>query len=235
MILNVLTLSRRVLLETFDQHVNNDDKQNDNKQKHVKRLPADRIAPFSKINNTSLASQDTLKQAPGRPITMNALGKPPRKPLQAAGITSTNTNTKTGTGDKRCVSVFLRVRPPKEGTANTIEIVQPTSSDLPPTKIRTHAPENSNAAKVNRETGASFLHSFAATASAPTSEATVVREFDFERVFGPNTENESVYENVVAPMVDRLFPSQQQTEPESGLLLAYGATNSGKVSLEMYQ
>ena len=169
-------------------------------------------------------------------------GKPPRQPTTSmASLMSQNVNSnhsgesnatvkeaKTDThvaDEKRCVSVYLRVRPPKEGMVNTIEILP----GEPATRVRTHAPQRSNAAKMNRDPS----NHYSSNNSTDQADATVVREFDFQRVFGPQRDTGDLYNSVVAPMVGRMFPKQkrgqtQAQDPKSGLLFAYGATNAGK-------
>ena len=171
-----------------------------------------------------------------------AFRKPPRQPTASmaslvsqnvissngdetnATIKITQTDTRA-TDEKRCVSVYLRVRPPKEGMVNTIEILP----GEPATRVRTHAPQRSNAAKMNRDPSSHYI----SNSSTDPADTTVVREFDFQRVFGPERETGDLYKSVVAPMVSRMFPKQkrgqtQVQEPKSGLLFAYGATNAGK-------
>jgi Kinesin motor domain len=198
---------RKNLTETFNKHVGVSSKPN--KLKGTKRDAS------TFVNNK--VAQDERNAGWSTSTNMEATkptatGKPPKQPAYLrAG------ETKAASGEKRSVSVFLRVRPPKAGMINTVEILPGD----PPTKIRTHAPITSNTAKMNRESRGGLQ---------PDSHM-VVREFDFQEVFGPHKDNEGVYSTVVAPMVNRMFPadmSQRSNKPESGLLFAYGATNAGK-------
>ena len=68
-------------------------------------------------------------------------GRPPRQPTgEKDNSTSASSAVAIDTSDsdeeRRCVSVYLRVRPPKEGMVNTIEILPGD----PATRVRTHAP-----------------------------------------------------------------------------------------------
>lgn len=197
---------RKNLKETFDQHVVEKEKTEKKRMVESHTFSANhKIAKYEQQNLQSVATHQT-----------GPMGKPPRNPSSSQQPSQSN----AGAQDKGRVSVYLRIRPPKTGMGNTIEIIP--SNDAPPTKVRTHAPAKSNAAKINRDRGSKPFQS---------DTPTVVREFEFEDVFGPETQNQDVYTNVVAPMVDRMFPSKvkgKEIERESGLLFAYGSTNAGK-------
>jgi hypothetical protein len=126
---------RKNLTERFNQHVVDEQadtlaERNDRMGKTLEPQPKSATA-------TEKIERYEQKQNPLRSTaSVAAMGKPPRQPAyqQLAGPPKQ---------EKRCFSVYLRVRPPKPGMVNTIEIVP----DVPPTKIRTHAPAKSNAAR----------------------------------------------------------------------------------------
>ena len=202
-----------------------------------------KIAQFEeKLNASSTFSSNHQRSNSGAEALF---GRPPRQPNALANQDSkfnNDSNTKTATiktapsasvpptaattivsGEKKLLSVYLRVRPPKDSMINTIEIVPGD----PPTKVRTHAPQRSNAAKINRDSSASA--STNTSSNTTSSDAPmVVREFDFQRVFGPQQSNQELYQHVVAPIVQDMFPANPGDSPKSGLLFAYGATNAGK-------
>ena len=165
---------RKNLSETFDRHVS----------------VADKIARFEAKTTVSASTTSAML--------------PPRAP------TSTTT-----TGTSTALSVSLRIRPPAAAAApmddaaqlDTIEILESTTGTGTttgrPTTIRTHAPSNSNAAKVVRDNYSS-------------------KEYNFSQVFSPETTQEDLYQTVAAPLVQGLFGG------DSALLFAYGVTNAGK-------
>jgi hypothetical protein len=154
-------------------------------------------------------------------------------PPRSSGTTGASATTTTSS-----LSVSLRIRPPVAAASsnqddpataaaevNTIEILPATSHTGRPTTIRTHAPDDSNAAKVVRGNNSN----------------TVLKEFEFPQgVFGPSTTQEQLYATVAAPMVETLVSNPTATEGdraaassgvqlgESALLFAYGITNAGK-------
>ena len=226
---------RKNLTEVFNQQAVS----TDNQKPGAKEAPKPETSVFHKIAqfeqrservdaNAYAASASAGSILPAHNNKAAPFGKPPRQPTLAHNAIATGNTSKsaktTTAAEKRCVSVYLRVRPPKEGMVNTIEILPGD----PPTKVRTHAPQRSNVAKMNRDPSSSSTSNMMQSSEAPT----VVREFDFQRVFGPERETEDVYSTVVAPMVDSMFPTanngQQGGDPTSGLLFAYGATNAGK-------
>jgi hypothetical protein len=162
------------------------------------------------------------------------------------------------------LSVWLRVRPPVcsngnkgvDGAINTIEVLVDnndmtiTPSSTLPTTIRTYPPPNSNAAKVVRGGGGgSSNNKIVSTKSLidegrdsdgggsvdSTAEVRGVKEYSYSGVFGPNSTQSDVYDNVARPLVDGLF-IQSTTNAgdnvvslgESALLFTLGVTNGGK-------
>ncbi|CAB9505851.1 Kinesin-like protein [Seminavis robusta] len=206
---------RRNLTETFNQHVGASEA-----QKTRSKADNDTKAPPSSGGKGIDQSKNNADQSTTRLATKKsdaASGKPPMQPshLRSMGDTAAR-QLAVAEGANRRVSVFLRVRPPKQGAVNTIDILPGD----PSTKVRTHAPRNSNVAKMNRESNSSK--------GLPSDSQMAAREYDFQQVFGPEKKNEDLYTTVVAPMVDKMFPRDENREPESGLLFAYGATNAGK-------
>lgn len=150
-----------------------------------------------------------------------------------------------------------------EGSISTIEIVSnkntsSSSSSLPCT-IRTYPPLNSNAAKVIRsgsrsgaKTSSSSSKSFnddgstdsgGGNENGSSAEIRGVKEYSYSGIFGPNSAQKDVYDNVAAPLVEGLFPKknngndgnqQQQFQlGESALLFTLGVTNAGKTHTVM--
>ena len=183
---------------------------------------------------------------------------------------ATSNNNNGGDDDKR-LSVFLRVRPPvcangkkgNEGSINTIEVIDggSSSSTTLPTTIRTYPPLNSNAAKVVRGNNTTNKHHHhtkndasnksliddassvdSGTILDPNAEIRGVKEFGYSGVFGPNSTQCDVYDNVAAPLVEGLFPKNSNggggedvvnSLGESALLFTLGVTNAGKTHTVM--
>jgi len=148
-----------------------------------------------------------------------------------------------------------------EGSINTIEVISDKSSSAAsvtepclPTTIRTYPPLNSNAAKVVRG-GSSKLAMLSASSSSslknalssksliddgdggvdPTAEVRGVKEYSYSGVFGPDASQVDVYNNVVAPQVEGLFPQGDNEDAlgESALVFTLGVTNAGKTHTVM--
>lgn len=205
---------RKNLTETFNKHVEAKKEGERSESRPTSIQAAQTVFPISSSSN-NIITDDSKKHS-----SNNALGKPPRKPHSQPANKQETTKTMVD-NKKHNVSVYLRVRPTQEGLVNTIEILPGN----PPSKVRTYAPERSNAAKINRATGNN--------STLQLEPPTVAREFEFEKVFGPDQKQENIYSDIVAPMVERMFPkfdtnANTNQEPESGLLFAYGATNAGK-------
>jgi hypothetical protein len=137
---------------------------------------------------------------------------------------------------KKKFAVYLRIRPlsphspnddscaEKKG-ASTIEILKSSSDSanqtLFPTAIRTYPPTLSNAYKMNINRQSRENSAYA-------------KEFNFDRVMGPETSQENVYSTVAAPLIqDLLAPPEAPTSSsrirnKSALLFSYGITNAGK-------
>ena len=150
-----------------------------------------------------------------------------------------------------------------DGAINTIEVLV-DNNDMP-TTIRTYPPPNSNAAKVVRGGGGgggvssnnklaimSDALKKAATVSTKsqidegrdsdgggsvdsTAEVRGVKEYSYSGVFGPNSTQSDVYDNVARPLVDGLFTQSTKNVDdndvslgESALLFTLGVTNGGK-------
>lgn len=208
--------------------------------------------------------------APGRPATANSIastGGGASNNFQSMSSTVEGNSSNFSQNDKR-LSVFLRVRPPvgtnvenksAEGSISTIEIVadkNAASSSLPST-IRTYPPLNSNAAKVvrsgNRKAKSSVCSSKSFNDDGSTDsgndgssgEVRGVKEYSYSGIFGPNSTQKDVYDNVAAPLVEGLFPKKNSTEEnggnhqqqfqlgESALLFTLGVTNAGKTHTVM--
>ena len=150
-----------------------------------------------------------------------------------------------------------------DGAINTIEVLV-DNNDMP-TTIRTYPPPNSNAAKVVRGGGGgggvSSNNKLAIMSDALKKAATVltksqidegrdsdgggsvdstaevrgVKEYSYSGVFGPNSTQSDVYDNVARPLVDGLFTQSTKNVDdndvslgESALLFTLGVTNGGK-------
>lgn len=148
-----------------------------------------------------------------------------------------------------------------DGAVNTIEVLV-DNNDMP-TTIRTYPPPNSNASKVVRGGGGgvSSNNKLAIMSDALKKSATVstkslidegrdsdgggsvdltaevrgVKEYSYSGVFGPNSTQSDVYNNVARPLVDGLFTQSTKNADdnvvslgESALLFALGVTNGGK-------
>jgi len=151
-----------------------------------------------------------------------------------------------------------------EGSINTIEIIgnkevnEGEQQQQQPTTIRTYPPLNSNAAKVvrgnktnNNSTRPTSSHSSSRSLNDdgsvnsdngfadPNAEIKGVKEYAYSGVFGPNSTQSEVYDNVAAPLVDGLFPQMNSNNGEgvglgeSALLFTLGVTNAGKTHTVM--
>lgn len=136
-----------------------------------------------------------------------------------------------GRKSKKKFSVYLRIRPllphssKEEKNTSTIEILKPSSDSKSqasfPTAIRTYPPNISNAYKMNINRQSQDTSAYA-------------KEFNFDRVMGPETSQEIVYSTVAAPLIqDLLDPldaplSSSKIRTKSALLFSYGITNAGK-------
>lgn len=137
---------------------------------------------------------------------------------------------------KKNFSVYLRIRPlspnvpndippTKEKGPSTIEILKPLSDSKNqtsfPTTIRTYPPNISNTYRMNINRQSRDNSAYA-------------KEFNFDRVIGPETSQESVYATVAAPLINDLLnphnepSSARRTRHKSALLFSYGITNAGK-------
>ena len=106
------------------------------------------------------------------------------------------------------IKVFLRVRPlPAELAADSsITVVDRTTVAL-------QAPEKPNGSVHLRDIDLAADH---------IREVSEQDKYHFTRVFGPETAQASLFDETARPLVDELFGGH------SGLLFAYGPTNSGK-------
>jgi len=203
---------------------------------------------------------------PGRTATTSASLRANDDNLKRASNQSKNTPSV----DDMRLSVWLRVRPPvcsngKQGNAgsvNTIEVLVIGTAFLP-TTIRTYPPLNSNAAKVAR--GGSKLammsdslslmkkrtslatKSFIDDGSSDggtvdlNAEVRGVKEYSYSGVFGPDSTQCDIYDNVAAPLIEGLFPQTKSSDRggaslslgESALLFTLGVTNAGKTHTVM--
>ena len=202
--------------------------------------------------------------APGRPAAATSVASNGNAQQLSSTVDSNNRNSHSTQNNDRRLSVFLRVRPPvgtnsedknAEGSISTIEIVanKSVSSSLPST-IRTYPPLNSNAAKVIRsgtrhaKSSVSSSKSFNDDGSTDSGndgsadEIRGVKEYSFNGIFGPNSDQKDVYDNVAAPLVEGLFPKMNPDEDgnqhqfelgESALLFTLGVTNAGKTHTVM--
>ena len=227
---------RKNLAETFDKQISGD------QQPPVKRLKAEAsgdvkamVAAFEKGSSRSLQTIQT---------TSSSYSKPPlTRPGTAPSSLLRNKS-------KNLMQVYLRIRPPvstseiesDESHANTIEILPNIHGcDKEIEKVRTYPPEKSNAAKVVR--GQHHLHNssnnmdtmFRRKRSGDGEEFVKgVKEYTFNKVFGPDNSQEDIYNGVAAPLVEGLFPPDNASMVgdnaigRSSLLFAYGITNAGK-------
>ena len=252
----------------FDDNVNNNKPSSINNQQqrpnNIKSTVANNIS--SNNNNPSrppLAPGRSISSS----INNNSAASTSNKSLTSNNKSQQNTNNNSG-DDKR-LSVFLRVRPPvcsngkkgNEGAINTIEIIgnivnEGQQQQQLPTTIRTYPPLNSNAAKVVRGTNNNSNRPTSSHSSSrslnddgsvnsdngfadPNAEIKGVKEYAYSGVFGPNSTQCEVYDNVAAPLVDGLFPQMTNNEEggvglgESALLFTLGVTNAGKTHTVM--
>jgi len=108
------------------------------------------------------------------------------------------------------LSVALRIRPPVGAkaidsgkhdcsAASTVELLSATT-------LRTYPPPDSQTAKSSR------------------GETAGVKDFEFSSIFGPDTPQGTLYEQMAAPLVQGLVTGNHS----SALLFSYGITNAGK-------
>ena len=150
------------------------------------------------------------------------------------------------------------------GSVNTIEVlVIGTASSSLPTTIRTYPPLDSNAAKVVR--GGSKLAMMSDSLSLMKKSASLatksfiddrssdggsvdlnaevrgVKEYSYSGVFGPDSTQSNIYDNVAAPLIEGLFSQTKSSDRggaslslgESALLFTLGVTNAGKTHTVM--
>ena len=184
--------------------------------------------------------------------------RPPTAPVpQKLQLGSDNKQLSLDTSS--LLSVYLRIRPPtasndaleEDYTAgqNTVEVVSSTNSNDPSTIIRTYPPLQSNASKVVRG-GNNHLHNSShntdliftgSNKNLVDSAVKGVKEFNFNQVFGVESTQEEIYNDVATPLVDGLFPKDNVKIPgdklvgKSALLFSYGITNAGKTYTIMGQ
>jgi Kinesin motor domain len=153
---------------------------------------ANSISVSNKLNRMPRLADPT----PSKATVADKIARFEAKSAVAATITAPTVATATG------IKVYLRTRPSTD-TSNTIQIVaaQPQQH---PKRIRTIAPESSNAAK--------FLR----------GDSSVAKEYEFTSVLGETATQKHVYECTVQPVLAGLFSGS------SALVLCYGITNAGK-------
>ena len=206
----------------------------------------------SSINNNSAASSSSNKS-----LTSNN------------SKSQQNTNNNSGDDKRLSVFLRVRPpvcsngKKGNEGSINTIEIIgnKVNEGEAPqqPTTIRTYPPLNSNAAKVvrgnktnNNSNRPTSSHSSSRSLNDdgsvnsdngfadPNAEIKGVKEYAYSGVFGANSTQCEVYDNVAAPLVDGLFPQMNNNTGEatvglgeSALLFTLGVTNAGKTHTVM--
>lgn len=211
-------------------------------------------------NSKSSVNPSRPPLAPGRAASVN---NNVSSNTSAAANASKPSSSSNSSEDKR-LSVYLRVRPPVsatgiegiEGAISTIEVLNGDKSSNKnngtlPSIIRTYPPLSSNAAKVvrtrNRHGTASdsslkkvlsskSLNDDGSTDSGtdPNAEVRGVKEYAYSGVFGPNSTQSDIYNNVAAPLVEGLFPNNSGDGlGESALLFTLGVTNAGKTHTVM--
>ena len=201
--------------------------------------------PKSKVRFASASSANGASNGPSG-----------TRPPTAPSITN---RTEEGNRSKEqgpLLDVFLRVRPlcdkaieTEQDAVNTVEILDSKKRDLDgdknskATTIRTYPPIDSNTSKYVR--GQHYLHSssnntdliFSQKQNANTAlenAAKGVKEYSFQQVFGPDSTQEEVFDNVGIPLVDGMFPNDglkmvgDKVIGQSALLFSYGITNAGK-------
>ena len=161
--------------------------------------------------------------------------RPPIAPPIQSKISSKRTHEymkKSMENSKPLLSVYLRVRPPvapgstdSHDSMNTVEIITGnTGNSTHSTSIRTYPPISSNTAKCFRvdvrkkKVDSRSINSISTDitsgitldeSSSHTNTVAGVKEFDFNQVFTPNSQQEEIYNEVAAPLVEALFPKHQ--------------------------
>jgi hypothetical protein len=169
--------------------------------------------------------------------------RPPLAPPKANLKTEEGTAPNNSEEDK-LLSVYLRIRPPvsdgkdPDGSISTIEVLADRTNNGLPSTIRTYPPLSSNAAKVVRTNNklappppknSKSLNDDGSSDSGTEGEVLGVKEYAYSGVFGPNSNQQEIYESIAKPMVEGLFPEDGRGElGESALLFTLGVTNAGK-------
>jgi len=196
-------------------------------------------------------------------ISISTTSNNSRPPPVPVSIKShANDKNKSSISNSSLLSTYLRIRPPsasKEAASqnesapfNTVEILPYSNNNMnktdinknhenQSTTIRTYPPLQSNASKVVR--GQKRLHSVShntdliftgSNRNIADSAVKGVKEFNFNQVFGPESSQQEVYDDIAAPLVEGLFPKDELTMVgdklvgQSALLFSYGITNAGK-------
>ena len=252
----------------FDDNVNNNKPSSINNHKQRPNNIAKSTVANNNNNNPSrppLAPGRSVSSS----INNNSAASSSNKSLTSNNKSQQNTNNNSGDDKRLSVFLRVRPpvcsngKKGNEGSINTIEIignkeVNEGQQQQLPTTIRTYPPLNSNAAKVvrgnntnnnnNRPTSShSSSRSLTDDGSVnsdngfadPNAEIKGVKEYAYSGVFGPNSTQCEVYDNVAAPLVDGLFPQMNNGEEggvglgESALLFTLGVTNAGKTHTVM--
>lgn len=221
---------KKNLAETFDQQVSRVD--------HVARYEQVCAVPSMPVVASGCSSVFAKPSSSAFGGAQQTLKRPPL----ASGYA--NGNDESFSSKK--VAVYLRIRPmPRpasskrnindndedmkhDANVSTIEVLESLGGKVP-TTIRTYPPSISNSYKVNIN-------------RKGRDSSTYAKEFDFDRVMGPETSQKTVYSTVVAPMIQDLLQavfqpkvslcsvmmSTSKDTHESALLFSYGITNAGK-------
>lgn len=192
--------------------------------------------PLAPNNNNLAVSNYT--DSTGGSLVDNRLSS-----LSSSTSSSNSVQNAAAAKSNNMLAVYLRIRPPSNVASAqypldcTIEIVdhraktehsEDESNSSPrefPTSILTYPPITSQAYKSIRQTG-----------EGNGSKAVVVsgvKQFNFQRVFGPSDSQRTIYDAVTAPLVAGVFPTIGSdgfliNKGQSALLFAYGITNAGK-------
>lgn len=203
---------------------------------HSRNVSKPPLAPNNASNFTSNSDSTGGSIADNRLSSLSSSTSSSNSAQNTIGAKGTNHNM---------LSVYLRIRPPSKTASaqypldSTIEIVDHrakfehsedeslTSPREFPMSILTYPPITSQAYKSIRQTGEGTINNGKAVVVSG------VKQYNFQRVFGPSDSQRTIYDAVAAPLVTGVFPTISSngfitSTGQSALLFAYGITNAGK-------